>query len=47
MKTKKTKEAVSLIVLVLTIVIMIILAGVIIINLNNSGIINRGKTAVR
>ena len=46
MKTKKTKEAVSLIVLVLTIVIMIILAGVIIINLNNSGIIDRAKNAV-
>ena len=47
MKTKKTKEAVSLIVLVLTIVIMIILAGVIITNLSNSGIIGRGKTAVK
>ena len=46
MKTKKTKEAVSLIVLVLTIVIMIILAGVIVINLNNSGIIDRAKNAV-
>ena len=46
MKTKKTKEAVSLIVLVLTIVIMIILAGVIVISLNNSGIIDRAKNAV-
>ena len=43
---KKTKEAVSLIVLVLTIVIMIILTGVIVINLNNSGIIDRAKGAV-
>ena len=46
MKIKKTKEAISLIVLVLTIVIMLVLAGIIITNLSNSGIINRGKTAV-
>ena len=47
MKTKKTKEAISLIVLVLTIVIMIILAGVIILNLSNSGIIDKADAAVQ
>lgn len=43
---KKTKEAVSLIVLVLTIVIMIILSGVVVISLNNSGMIDRARTSV-
>ena len=43
---RTNKSGISLIVLVLTIVIMIVLAGVIITNLSNSGIISRGKSAV-
>ena len=44
MKTKK--QGISLIVLVITIIVMIILAGSIILTLNNSGIINRANEAV-
>ena len=42
----KKKKGISLIVLVITIVVMIILAGAVIINLNNSGIIDRAKEGV-
>ncbi|MBQ8043167.1 MAG: hypothetical protein IJ272_03325, partial [Clostridia bacterium] len=40
------KQGVSLIVLVITIIVMIILAGVIILTLNNSGIIDQAQNAV-
>ncbi len=51
MKTKQkiitiNKQAVSLIVLVITIIVMIILAGTIILSLNNSGIIEKAQNAV-
>ena len=47
MKTKElNKQAVSLIVLVITIIVMIILAGVIVLTLNNSGIIDQAQNAV-
>ena len=42
----QNKKAVSLIVLVITIIVMIILAGVIILSLNNSGIIDKAQEAV-
>ncbi len=42
----KNKKAVSLIVLVITIIVMIILAGTIILSLNNSGIIEKAQSAV-
>ena len=42
----KTKQGVSLIVLVITIIVMIILAGTIIISLNNSGILEKANEAV-
>ena len=44
---KANKQAISLIVLVITIIIMIVLAGAIILTLNNSGIINKAGEAVR
>jgi len=40
------KKAISLIVLVITIIVMIVLAGAIILSLNNAGIINRSNEAV-
>jgi len=40
------KEGVSLIVLVITIIVMVILAGAIILSLNNAGIINKANDAV-
>ncbi|MBQ8042961.1 MAG: hypothetical protein IJ272_02275, partial [Clostridia bacterium] len=43
---RKSKQAVSLIVLVITIIVMIILAGVIVLTLNNSGIIDQAQDAV-
>ena len=43
---KKTKEGISLIVLVITIIVMIILAAAIIISLNNTGIIGNSNKAV-
>ena len=50
MKTKSTvknnKQGISLIVLVITIIVMVILAGAIILTLNNSGIIGRASEAV-
>ena len=46
MKTKELKRGVSLIVLVITIIVMVILAGVIILTLDNSGIINKAQDAV-
>ena len=47
MKTKElNKRGVSLIVLVITIIVMVILAGVIILTLDNSGIINKAQDAV-
>ena len=46
MKTKKDKQGVSLIVLVITIIVMIILAAAIVLTLNNSGVINRANEAV-
>ena len=42
----KSKQGISLIVLVITIIVMIILAGAIVIALNNSGIIGRASEAV-
>ncbi len=42
----QNKKAVSLIVLVITIIVMIILAGTIILSLNNSGIIEKAQSAV-
>ena len=42
---KKQRQGISLIVLVITIIIMIILAGAIILALNNSGIIGRATEA--
>ncbi len=45
-KQQKNKQGVSLIVLVITIIVMIILAGTIILSLNNSGIIEKAKNAV-
>jgi len=41
------KKAISLIVLVITIIVMIVLAGAIILSLNNSGIIGKANQAVR
>ena len=46
MNYMKTKKGISLIVLVITIIVMIILAGAIILTLNNSGIINKASEAV-
>ena len=46
MKIKELKKGVSLIVLVITIIVMVILAGVIILTLDNSGIINKAQNAV-
>ena len=46
MKTRKNKNGISLIVLVITIIVMIILAAAIIISISNSGIINRANSAV-
>jgi len=43
---KRNKSGISLIVLVITIIVMIILAGAIIISLSNSGIIGRAEEAV-
>ena len=43
---KRNKHAISLIVLVITIIVMVILAGAIILTLNNSGIINKAQAAV-
>ena len=43
MKIHKTKEGVSLIVLVITIIVMIVLAGAVILALNNSGIIGKAN----
>lgn len=43
---KKAKEAVSLVVLVLTIVIMVILGGVIIMNLGDSGLMTEANNAI-
>ena len=42
----KIKQGISLIVLVITIIVMLILAGAIILTLNNSGIIDRASNAV-
>ena len=42
----KNKKGISLIVLVITIIVMIVLAGAIILTLNNSGIINKANEAV-
>ena len=42
----KNKNGISLIVLVITIIVMIILAGAIILTINNSGIINKASEAV-
>ncbi len=42
----QNKKAVSLVVLVITIIVMIILAGTIVLSLNNSGIIEQAKNAV-
>ncbi len=44
-KLRKQKRGISLIVLVITIIVMIILAGAIILTLNNSGIIGRAEEA--
>ena len=41
-----SKKAVSLMVLIITIIIMTILSGTVIISLNNAGVINRSKDAV-
>ena len=46
MKKLKNKRAISLIVLVITIIVMVILAGAIILSLNNSGIIDEANNAV-
>ena len=46
MKTTKAKQGISLIVLVITIIIMIILAGAVVITLSNSGIIGKANVAV-
>lgn len=46
-KQKILKEGVSLIVLVLTIVIMVILSGVIVISLNNTGMIDKANDTVK
>ena len=43
---RKQKKGISLIVLVITILVMIILAGAVIITLNNTNIINKANTAV-
>lgn len=43
MKRLRTKEGVSLIVLVITIIVMIVLAGAVILALNNSGIIGKAN----
>ncbi len=43
---KNNKQAISLIVLVITIIVMIVLAGAIILSLNNAGIINKASEAV-
>ncbi len=46
MKTKKNqRKGISLIVLIVTIIVMIILAGAIILTLNNSGVIGRAEEA--
>ncbi|MBQ8044423.1 MAG: type II secretion system protein [Clostridia bacterium] len=45
-ENKRSKQGVSLIVLVITIIVMIILAGTIILSLNNSGIIDKAQEAV-
>ncbi len=42
----KTKQGISLIVLVITIIVMVILAGAIVLTLNNSGIIDKASEAV-
>ncbi len=42
----KTKQGISLIVLVITIIVMVILAGAIVLTLNNSGIIQKASEAV-
>lgn len=42
----KKKEAISLIVLVITIIVMIVLAGTVILSLSNSGIIGKAQEAV-
>ena len=42
----KTNKGISLIVLVITIIVMIVLAGAIILSLNNAGIINKANEAV-
>ena len=46
MKTINNKKAISLIVLVITIIVMIVLAGAIVLTLNNSGIIDKAQNAV-
>ena len=45
-KRMKNNKEISLIVLVITIIVMIILAGSIILTLSNSGMINRANEAV-
>ncbi len=45
-KNMKTKQGISLIVLVITIIVMIVLAGAIILTLDNSGIIEKANGAV-
>ena len=42
----KSKKAISLIVLVITIIVMIVLAGAIILTLNNSGVLTKAEEAV-
>ncbi len=42
----KTKQGISLIVLVITIIVMVVLAGAIVLTLNNSGIIQKATDAV-
>lgn len=46
-ETMKRNKGISLIVLVITIIVMIILAGTIILSLNNGGIIQKSEDAVR
>jgi len=46
MENKSNKQGVSLIVLVITIIVMIILAGTIILTLDNTGVIDRANEAV-
>ena len=45
MKVKKTKEGISLIILVITIIIMIVLAAVIMLSLSSDGIISKASVA--